>query len=199
MIGNIITEMRLEGFENFFKTQNDLNDIDLSVPTLIVGWGLLKRLYPDREFSILNKKIEDNLYWTFSRNEKRTEQEKDFLLFYDYILEDVFKKNNYFSLNIFKQRFSSIKKIINLIKSDKKIYIYSYMGEMLYFYFDNAIMGISLNEIEYLGINSEKIYKLIKSGKNNHIFYDDKFLPLNLKNKLLNKKMFIPYFYSLKE
>ena len=39
------------------------------LPTLIVGWERVKKLYP--KASILKKKIKDNLYWTFSPTEKR--------------------------------------------------------------------------------------------------------------------------------
>lgn len=197
MLANIITETKLDDFDKFFNVKKDLSNIDTNIPTLIVGWGLLKRLYPEKEFSILNKKIDEKLFWTFSRNEKRIEQEADIINFYNLILSNVYKEKKYININIFKQKYSNIKKIINIVKSDKIVYIYIYMDSFMYLYFDDFIIGISLNDIEYLNINTKRIFDIIKCGKNNIMLYNDNFLPLTLKKQLISKKMYIPYFFSL--
>ena len=52
--------------------------VDNSLPTLIVGWKKTKELFGDK-VSILHKKIEDNLYWTFNEGERKVDYETDIL------------------------------------------------------------------------------------------------------------------------
>ena len=63
----------------------DYNDIDKTVPTLIVGWKEVKKLFPTQD--ILISYIDDNTTWTFSKREKRFQYEKDIKLFIDNIIK----------------------------------------------------------------------------------------------------------------
>lgn len=66
-IGNIITNSSIET-SKFFNVVSDLKNIDISIPTLIIGWDNVKKLYPEQ--NILNNKINENISWTFSKREK---------------------------------------------------------------------------------------------------------------------------------
>ena len=52
-IGNILTSSKLD-ISPFFNLTDDLNLIDSSIPTLIVGWDEMKKNFPEQ--NILNKK-----------------------------------------------------------------------------------------------------------------------------------------------
>ena len=49
--------------------------LDSDLPKLIIGLELSKRHIDN--FSIIEKKANDNLYWTFKKTEKRNDYEKD--------------------------------------------------------------------------------------------------------------------------
>ena len=73
-IANIITKSKIN-LGSFFNITNDLNNVDKSIPTLIIGWDEVKKIFPEQ--NILEKKIDDMLYWTFSKREKRYQYEID--------------------------------------------------------------------------------------------------------------------------
>jgi hypothetical protein len=46
-IANIITTERLD-ISSFFNISSTIDSVDLSLPTLIIGWGKVKELYPEQ-------------------------------------------------------------------------------------------------------------------------------------------------------
>ena len=73
-IANIITKSRLD-VSDYINVTKDMTNVDLSIPTLIVGWSNVKEIYPNAD--ILNKRITDTVSWTYSNREKRQEYEPD--------------------------------------------------------------------------------------------------------------------------
>ena len=87
-IGRIITKNKLES-STLFDITSSLKKVNDDIPTLIIGWNNAKTIYGDN-LDILDKKISKNLYWTFSKREKRNDYENDitFEEYYAYFLED---------------------------------------------------------------------------------------------------------------
>ena len=55
-IANIITNSKIDVCE-YINVAKNINDVDLQIPTLIIGWGNVKDLYPNA--NILEKKINE--------------------------------------------------------------------------------------------------------------------------------------------
>ena len=91
-LGNIVTQNKIN-VSSFIHVTNDFNNIDTGIPTLIIGWGLVKELFPEQ--NILEFKIKDNVYWTFSKREKRYQYEKDIITFIEKITFEMNKRVNY--------------------------------------------------------------------------------------------------------
>ena len=69
---------------------------------------------------------------------------------------------------------------------------------MIYLLYNkNNILGISLQMIEYLKIDKEKILKKLYSNKNNVICTDASQCVRSVKGEIGNKKYVIPYFMSI--
>ena len=79
-LGYIVTEKKLSGVYGFVKQVSDVSDADLTKPTLIVGWELAKQF---DGYNILDRRLGDNLFWTFSRTENRSTLESDLMKFYE--------------------------------------------------------------------------------------------------------------------
>ena len=77
-IANIITKSRLDVGE-YINVTKDITKVDLTIPTLIIGWAMVKEIYPNAD--ILNKQISETVYWTYSNREKRQEYEPDLAKF----------------------------------------------------------------------------------------------------------------------
>lgn len=164
-IGNIVTDSNVETTK-FFNVTPDYNSVDFSLPTLIVGWEKVKKLYPEQ--NILNNCIDDNITWTFSKREKRYQYEKDLksfvektianlndkvkYRFFNFILAPENKKNCF--LTYLENNMSS------LYYNSKFLYIYDINNEMT--------IGVSLKDMSYIGINTKDFIENIKS-QNKHI------------------------------
>jgi hypothetical protein len=90
-----------------------------------------------------------------------------------------------------------MKTFINLIKSDKNKFIYVHNNSFIYLFYDNFVIGISIEDLEYMDICSKKVFRLLYSNKNNIVFYDTSFISKEVKNIIMDNKIIIPYLYSL--
>lgn len=196
-LGYILSSTPISNIPYFIKVYNydKINEIILlNKPMIIIGYENAKNFY-GKDFNILNKNIrKDNIFWTFGKREKRIDFETDLEYFYNFILKNVNKTVKYTYINVLKLSFNKAKKLINLIYSDEKKYIYI-NKDMIYIYMNNNIMGISIKVLEFIGINIEKVFLKIKSNINNKIATNYK-IPYNIK-KIINQEYMTPFFYSL--
>ena len=192
VIGNIITSENID-----IKNYNIINNIDLinnDLPTIIIGWNETKNIVTDKPISILHKKINDNLYWTFTKKERKVDYEKDIINFESICLKFIESKINYIYVDVLHSSKRKIRKILNKIKVFKTIVTYINNKNMLYIFGDNLIFGIDLNICEFIGVKKNKIINKVNSISNvtlrqNEIFNICKDLIKNNREKL------IPYIY----
>lgn len=195
-IGRIITKNKNIDTLDFVDVTSDISSIDNFVPTLIIGKKQAEEIYGKDKVKVLDKKITSNVSWTFDKTERRNEYERDLKSFNDSLIKTVRKNIKYDFFNIYIEPISRIKKLISFIKSDKTKYIYISNG-LIYLYYNNIVHGISLNDIEYLGIKKNKILSLLKSNNSNIIINDSDFLSKKMKQIIKDDKTLIPYFYFL--
>lgn len=193
-LGNIVSENKIQN--NLFNCVDKIEDIDRRIPTLIIGWDFSKRIVTDKKLTILDKKINSNTSWTFTKREKRIEYEKDFEFFTKKTLKLVEKSVNYSYLNVLTAEYSMIKKMINLWASNEVSYIYICNNSFVYSYTNDDIIGVDLNMIDFLNIDRKKVYKLLFSGGNKVIFSDE-FLPKYIKENIDINYKIIPYLYAI--
>ena len=62
--------------------------------------------------------------------------------------------------------------------------------------YDENILGVSLEVIEYCGIKKDKVLSLLKSNQNNNLIYSSSRGINRLSKFLGNKKYAVPYFIS---
>jgi hypothetical protein len=193
VLGYIITDRKLKNIDGFVEQVNDISLADSTKPILIIGWKNAKNY--NGYTSILEKQIGENIYWTFSKSESRTDFEEDLQKFYDIIYNNILNNINYYYINIFKLKYNNIKKLYNILFSSENKNIYISNG-IVYIPYNGNIIGLSLFILEYCGINKEKIINKIKSNPNNNIFEDNDKFVFKLNKRLGNKKYAIPYFIS---
>ena len=192
ILGYIVTTRRINNIEGFVEQVNDIESADTTKPVLVVGWQNAKEFAGYK--NVLDKQLDDNLYWTFSKSESRSDFEEDLKAFYKFVIDSVADKIEYEYLNIFNLPYSRTKKIINYLNSTplKTIYISDNMLYMLVG--GRKIYGLSLDILEYCNIKKTKIIDKIKENPNNRIYYDNWKDSIKLSKVLGNKKYAIPYF-----
>ena len=194
-LGYILSKRKIKDTLDFVDVVNNIEEIDdTTKPFLIIGMNEAKKLC--KNFSILEKKIDNHIFWTFSKTERRSDYEKDLNNFYNFVLEYNIKNIKYYYINILTMKYNKIKKLINIINNNDKKYIYI-SKDMIYIYYNNYILGISLIISNYINISSKKIITKCNKNKNNIIFNNDSFLNYRMKNIIKNKRYIIPYFMSI--
>jgi hypothetical protein len=84
ILGYIVTDRKLTNIDGFVEQVNDISLADPTKPILIVGWKKAKQ--DPRYESILDKQLDENVFWTFSKTESRSDFEDDLKNFYNIII-----------------------------------------------------------------------------------------------------------------
>lgn len=179
-IGNIVTKGAKKNYNELFNVVASYDNIDNSIPTLIIGWENAQKYIP--EVNILEKQYSlGDIWWTFSKTERRCEYEEDIIAFYEYCVKRALENVKYTYVDILKFKLNSIKKMINFAKNARgKIGFITRNSNFLFVYSEeyNTVFGISLSLCNYLGIEKKKVISLFK-----HTFYihDTSFIDNNIK------------------
>ena len=165
-IGNIITKGKLE-ISSYFNVTSDFNNIDINIPTLIVGWGEVKALFPDQ--NILESQITNNISWTFSKREKRHQFEKDIVNFTSSAIKKVNENVKYSFFNFILASQDKRKRFISYVQAGNCSLYYNSRFLYVYNIKDSHTIGISLTDLEYIGINTEDFIRILTKNNNNII------------------------------
>lgn len=196
ILGYIVSEKQIKGIKGFVKLVNDISKADLTKPTLIIGFDLAKKIAGN--ISVLDRKINDNLFWTFKKTERRTDFENDLSSFYNNIINNIINNIKYYYINILNLKYNKIKKLYNIIYSGDKKYIYI-SNNMFYLLYNNVVMGISLTMLDYCSVNVKKRLRRLYNDGNAVICTNYSDCIKSIKGEIGNKEYVIPYFMSIQQ
>lgn len=193
-LGYLISPTKLKNVADFIEITDDVSKFDTELPAIIIGLSEAKKKIKD--FSILKKKYENDKFWTFGKTERRVDFDKDLSNFYDYVLSKSINGIKYTYIDILCLPPKRVRGMIRFFLSPDVKYAYIYNG-MLYVYYGNNILGISLTIAEYCGVNVKKWVSHMIKNKAIRIYYNDAKIDSFIKQYSKNKRYLIPYFYSL--
>ena len=194
LIGNIVHNNPKKEYKNF-NVVNALDKIIEGLPTLIIGWDIVKQINPDADF--LNRKLSNNISCTFNLTERRDLHEEDLYYFikncYNNLISKV--KYNYIDFLLFND--NKILEIFKILKENDKLITFHH-GNMIYIYGDNNIYGIDLKVIKYIGRDVNKLIIYLKDLC--EVFLSDNEILIEYKvhmDVLNNEIKYIPFLYSI--
>lgn len=194
-IANIVSHNSIPVSDDF-NVVRTLDEIIQGLPTLIVGWELVKKYRPD--FNVLNKKIEENLYWTFMRSEKRDAYEEDLIYFKHAVYEELIKNFDYIYVDVIQYKPRVLRKIVKKIHNLKKIISYHH-DNMIYVYGENLIFGVDLELLDFVGLDKDKIIKKVQILSDVFLTKDSIFIEYKQSIQNLDFQVkYIPFLYSIK-
>ena len=198
-LGNIVSENPLN-MNGLYNVTNSLDNIVSGVPTLIIGWDFTKRIYCENKPSILEKKINEHISWTFTKRERRVDYEQDLKNFISTCLNNINEKIKYKYINILTSKIGEIKNIIKILKNKELSYIYIRNNNFAYVLdVSDTIYGIDLNSIDFINIDRKKIYRSFYAN-GNKVYFNDENIPKDIKINITNKNIKItPYINKLIE
>jgi hypothetical protein len=171
-IGNILTKNKF--FDTTWCNVTDkAENLISNLPTLVVGLDNAKNF--DENFSILDWKLRDNVYWTFGPREQRHIYEKRVDDFLQLCL--IFQKStiNYEFFNVLTEDKESKRELLCKITNSNNCKCFL-CNDMLYICIDeeNTITGISLRDIDYSGMDKNRFLSQLKT-RNNVKFYTNQY------------------------
>ena len=157
----------LEVLSGYLKTHPVFftNQIDESKPTLIVGWEYVKQNYLDH--NILDKKISNNLFWAFSKDEDEKKFFKDTKLFVENCLLDWLPKDFVIYDYFFDGNITDF--VDKNIDREQKIFLYHKKGA-LYVNNDNRNFVFNIQNIVHFGFETRESLTKLFNDKNTVIF-----------------------------
>ena len=193
-IANIITKSRLDVGE-YINVTKDITKVDLTIPTLIIGWAMVKEIYPNAD--ILNKQISETVYWTYSNKEKRQEYEPDLAKFIKNAFSRLETSIKYTFFNVLTNPLSRNKCLLKYINSPitKIVYI---TDKHIFIYDSKQVTGISLSDLEFYGFERERIVNILKRNSYNRLVFSDSFLNFKIKRSIGDNGKIVPFLYSIK-
>ena len=193
-IGNIVTKSIIKPHDKF-NVVDSLDKIIESLPTLIIGWELVKEINPDADFC--DRRLSDTIKWTFTLTEKRNLYEEDLYYFIEECHNNLISKVTYKYIDFILMNDDDLADTFKNIKNSEKNIAFK-NDNMIYIYSSNYLFGIDLNIISFVGRNSDKLINYLKTFIN--VFLVDSNILIEYKgymDMLNNQVKYIPYLYSI--
>ena len=194
-IGNIVSNTPLKvGRE--FNIVDSFDDIIEGIPTLIVGYDIVKEKYGS-DLDFIDRKV-DGVYWTFSKTELKKHHTPDLNNFIDRCFYKCIRDIKYIFVDPIQFTRKKMVKVIKKIKTLKKPIVYINEKDMLYLFGENLVFGIDLKLINYIGIDGNKIKSRLKSMS--IVFLEGSEILIEYKEyleRLDNQPRYIPLLHSI--
>jgi len=191
VLGNIIYNGNLE-FNDNFKYYPTIDSVeDKNLPTLFIGYSKTKELYP--KIKVLDRKINNLIYWTFNKNENTKIMSNDMFNFmvkchYEYI-----KQLKYIFIDPITNNKNILKKIYLKISTSKTIKLFEDKNKMFYLNVDDLIFGIDLNFFEFIGFDGVKLKNNLINKSTVYSDYNNINSEIKLFNDIVEDKKFTPF------
>lgn len=190
--GRIITRSKRIEANELIDVTSDITSIDPSIPTLVVGKQLAVEMFGADKVKVLNKNIDKNISWTFLKTERRSDFEKDISNFKNDVMRRITKSVKYYYVDVITSSAYKMMRFVRMLAdgSPKTVFI---RNNNMYIYVDKWVFGISLDDIEYIGINRNKVFSFIKRLRNVRFVYDNKNWSIELKRETFDNAIIVPY------
>lgn len=198
-IANIVSEDKINiGPE--FNVVNSLDEIIFKeLPTLIIGYDNICRIYGKENILVLKRNINRTIFWTFKRNEKRNLYNEDVEDFIIYSYKKYIEKINYVDVDVIQFTPFKLRKIVRKMLELKNIISYKTSNNIIYIFGNDLIFGVDLNSLNYIGLDIVKIENKIIAKSNIFLSGEDILIEYQANlNRLNNDLKYLPVLYSIK-
>jgi len=198
-IGYIISDERIKPENNFeVISYADYNEL-IHSPAIFIGFKDVKTMFGE-SIDILDRKLDNNKYWTFTIDEHRSYHDLDLYEFKKYCYNLIIKDTDYYFIDPLLMSEDKHQRMFDKIeKTDDKIITY-HNKDMLYIYTMGVILGINIMFYEFIGDDREKIISKIK--KVSDVFLQGNEIIIEYKDFMdmyENDYKYIPYLYSIRK
>lgn len=193
-LGRIVSGAKIQDVPFYIEVTKKFTDD--GVPTLVVGKKRAVEIFGAENVHVLDRSINEHVSWTYAKNERRNEYEEDIDKFKKSITKKLKSNVSYYFVNIFIERYSFFKKMLKWIDSDAKKSVYL-TDKHIYIYGGKNVIGLSLGDFDYAGIDSDKIIDRINKNPSNSVFTDEDFNGETERKIVSDNNLIVPYIHFL--
>tara|TARA_R110000796_G_scaffold219934_1_gene336007 strand:+ start:30274 stop:30885 length:612 start_codon:yes stop_codon:yes gene_type:complete len=181
---------------NYIKSVDDI--LNANLPTLIIGYETVVNLFGVNNINVLNRKISENIFWTFRRTVQRNVYEPDLEDFIIFSYKKAIENIKYVDLDIIQFSKRNLCKIVRKILKLEDIISYKNPNNVIYIYSGNLIFGVDLNLLGFVGVNVEKVEKKIIEKSKVFLVGSEILIEYNIQLERLNYDYkYVPLLYSI--
>lgn len=153
-VGRIISTGKVAGVPDLIEVTSDASSVvdnDTKIPTLIIGYKNAQDICGP--LKTRERRIGRNLYWTFSKRERRVEYEPDLAAFMSRVSDFLLKYCDYEYVDLITCDDGRREELLGMVSDNRKKVVYD-TGSMLYIYCPkaNKVYGVSTEVLKFLGI-----------------------------------------------
>jgi hypothetical protein len=196
-IGNILTKTDLK-LDSQYNVVSSLDEIIEGIPTLIHGYHLANEI-SNSDLKFLDRKLSENVYWTFTIDEDRKHHIIDLDNFKDLCFKNLVDNVTYFYIDPIQFSKQKIKKVLAKLYTVNNAITFISNDNMIYIYSDNIIFGIDLKLFKFIGLKTDKIKSRIKAKS--LVFLERSEILIEYKEyleRLDGQHKYIPLLYSIR-
>jgi hypothetical protein len=196
MIGNILIDNKLKVDDNF-NVVDSFDELIEGIPTLIIGLDNANKL--NKKLNYVDRKIDNNTFWTFSKSEKRMLFEDDIFYFIENSYKSLINSVEYIFIDYMLSSKEKINKVNEKIIKNKNNHSFL-IKDMMYVYCDKHIFGFDLRQISYIDKDKNTFISKIKS--NSIVFLEGEEILIEYNHNLGmmgDEVKYIPLLYSIKK
>lgn len=182
-IANIVYEDDLVNhnkveYVNYYDKATKYGDLDTSLPTLYVGWALMRTINKgdelfDKADILKHRMISNQLYWEFSFAESKPSHVKGIESFIKYVPHFYFSsKYTYTDLDPVFFQLSTVQDLFDVLPKEIDRVLFS-TNNMLYLLKDNKITGLNMKLYEFFKFDRDEIIYNLQQRCLGHSHYDD--------------------------
>lgn len=188
-VGRIITNTKIDDISEFIEVTKDTSSIvnnEAKIPTLIIGYKNAQEICGN--IKILEKKIGKNLYWTFSKRERRVDYDPDLRNFMLTVSDFVQRCCKYEYVDILTSDSDKTGHLFNVLREETKKKVVYETNTMYYIYVpqENTVFGLSKEVLKYVKMDVTQFFKNNSvTTVIDHEFSDNKISKYKFVNPLL--------------
>lgn len=181
-IANIISKSKNIEFQYEFNRCKTMDEADTNLPTFIIGLDNAKKYIKD--FNILKRSYpEQNLWWTFSKTERRTAYDDDLTSFQQDVFDKVTTNIGYNLIDVLKMKYSEIDEAIDSLDNGNEKIAFNHYNKFLFVYDkpEKTVYGISLSSLNYMGVDANNCMERVKNFRNTRYITDLSNIPFQIR------------------
>ena len=196
-LGYIISDETIKPEKNFEVIKYSDYDESIHSPALFIGFHKIKTLFGD-SISVLDRKIGNDNYWTFTLDEHRSYHDLDSYEFMKHCYNLIIKDVDYYFIDPLLMSGDKHQKMFDRINDKSENIITYHKDNMVYIYANKFILGVNTDFYDFIGDDYKNILDKIKAMSTVFLSGDDIIIEYeDFMYMYENDYKYIPYLYSI--